>query len=131
MWMLVVFAVFFVLFARAEAKNDGDGNDLLKSCNHVLQSIDDPNKLTSIELSQAIACFSYIEGAYEALQLSSILLNEQPLSVRKILPCFQPGGSPRETVGIVMKYLNDHPEQLKMNRELLVWNALRQAYPCK
>ena len=45
--------------------------------------------------------------------------------------CLPKGGKIRQGVMIVVRYLETHPERLHMKSGVLVYSALRDAFPCK
>jgi hypothetical protein len=42
-----------------------------------------------------------------------------------------PGAKIQEIVDVVYKFLQDHPEELHLDGDVLIINAMKHAWPCK
>jgi hypothetical protein len=103
-----------------------DGNQLLSACKPLLNFIN--NDATSIVGSegQAGECLGLTEGVRRTMmQLNS---NLPP----KMRVCFPSGGiNNGQAIRIVVKFLENNPEKLNLDRTLLTMLAYNNAYPCK
>jgi hypothetical protein len=89
-----------------------DGNDLLEDCSAVNEQ--------SANFSSGV-CNGYIAGISE---MADTILNPGFI-------CPSDNITARQLVRIVIKYLNDHPEQLHERKPKVVLRALVEAFPCK
>lgn len=103
-----------------------DGNQLLSACKPLLNYIN--NDATSIVGSegQAGECLGLTEGVRKTMmQLNS---NLPP----KMRTCFPSGGiNNGQAIRIVVKFLENNPEKLNLDRTLLTMLAYDHAYHCK
>lgn len=102
---LLLLLLALPLVAHSQGRNFETGNGLKADC----------TKGTAVGTSY---CMGYIVGVADS---------------NSYLIC-APGGSRGVTVGqfvdIAMKYLNDNPAELHKDADVLVLNALQQAFPC-
>lgn len=110
--------VIFVLYAASIAVGQGDkprqdGNELLLSCQSVVDSMSD-GSLKGNAYDRGF-CVGLVEGIAYA---SSTV-------------CVPKGVTIGQEVRVVAKYLNDHPEQLNHDERILTDAALSNAFPCK
>jgi len=106
-----------------------DGNELLKQCTSAIFSIEsEVYKKEGDEFNTAF-CLGIVRGVKDTLgTLSSV--EGVLLPVYRV--CFPKKGiSVGQAVRIVVKYLNEHPEDLHAYEAILVMKAFYQAYPCK
>lgn len=105
-------------FALAEV-DAGSGNHLLNACNVFMSS--SKQDVGYSEGLDAGYCVGMVSGVAE-----TIILNDKPLA------CLPGSGITREqAVRIVVKYLNNHPEQLHHSASTLAVISFQQAFPCK
>jgi hypothetical protein len=113
----VIALILLSVSAMAQNKSADDGNALLRGCNVELRP---HGPFTLVETSQSGYCRGLIKGIYD------VFLLYEPGIV-----CAPDQVTLRQNVRIVVKYLNDHPEELHIQDSLLVIRALSKAYPCK
>ena len=70
-------------------------------------------------------CLGYLAGVRE-LSIEMFQLGKMPETI-----CFPAGTTNKQTIIIVIEYLNDNPRFLHMSAARLVMIALENAYPCK
>jgi Ssp1 endopeptidase immunity protein Rap1a len=102
--------------AQATPTATTDGNYLLGSCRSSVQGMDNPDLHQNLlEAWRSGLCAGIVRGVW-ALSLSVCAPQEVTAG---------------QSIRIVYKYLQDHPEQLQMFDTKLVDLALTQAFPCK
>ena len=100
-----------------------DGNTLLKDCNAALNYAD--NKTQPDAIAEAATCVGYINGVLDTLTMWNAI-NEADFKIA----CFPDGVSPLQLIRVVVKYLNDHPEELHEAAIVLTFRAASTAFPC-
>ena len=104
---------------------EGNGIDLLKQCTEAIKVMDgvaDPN---TIDVVDAERCMGLIDGFAGA----AAFYESKSGSPRAI--CFPTEGTTiGQSVRIVDKYLQSHPEQLHEPSTVLIFGAFLAAYPC-
>ena len=78
-------------------------------------------------------CLGYITGATQALSTASSRPAEKQSPSASNPPgrfCLPQGVSNVQTMQAVIRYMDEHPEQLRLSAETLVAYALQAAYPC-
>ena len=125
--------VFLVLSAASMASQedvketlDDSGNAFLRIC-----SVLDQEKLSAAETSDALACFSFVTGVWQGVEVeieyAKLLKQTKPAR-----PYCVPGTVEYGQYGkIVLKYIRNHPEQAQLMTAQLVMLALRDAFPCR
>jgi hypothetical protein len=92
------------------------GNWLLTSCQIAVKAHDDPSfTANKMESFQNGYCLGIIQGVTDASQ--DVCPGEHVTYV--------------QITRVVLKYLQDHPEQLDQHGSTLVYRALVKAFPCK
>lgn len=91
-----------------------DGNELLKRCQAVTQSLSYENLL------DFYWCLGFLEGVTS--------MHPSTLPPRSCLP---EGGTYTQVMQVLVKYLKDHPERLHEDQTVLTVDALVTAFPCK
>lgn len=77
-----------------------------------------------------LTCFGYIQGILDTLNFHESVFQKTQLGAGMIT-CMPPEVPEKVIQGIVMRYLDDHPEQLKYSAITEVESALTEAYPCQ
>lgn len=98
--------------ANAGVKGDYD-NELLRDCTHP-----SPGTFT------AGLCLGYLKGVAEMSRLREKLPKLPPVCVPDAVTVGQ-------VRNIVVRYLEEHPEELHYSSIILVTNALDEAFPCE
>jgi hypothetical protein len=100
----------------------GDGNELLEACSLAMSGKDK----TRVESGKSDFCMGFIRG-----YVNSVRLYESALVTlghnNFLCPPIAPVG---QYVRVVHKYLQDHPEKLHYDEGVLVFDALKEAFPC-
>lgn len=112
-FMLVI--MLSISSARAEQRAD----ELLWKCNGTAKD----------EVQAALGklyCIGYISGLIDGHQITSNILKPE----KKFLCLPKDGISNDQAVRIVVKWLNEHPEELHQTARVAVLVALRNAFPC-
>ena len=95
--------------SAADFDGYGTGNKLLATCEStIFYTVSD--------------CLPYIAGAIDMGELD---VTGQPKRW-----CRGPGVSLGQQKDIIIKYLKDHPERRHFPSGALVWQAMREAFPC-
>lgn len=69
-------------------------------------------------------CFGFILGTHSGYFIA------RTGSQQKLVFCIPSGVTNLQTVKIVVKYLNNHPEELHQSADVLVIEAMTAAFPC-
>ena len=101
--------------------------------------VDPPEKVTAKQIVDATACAAYIRGQQDGHFLGVMLAEGKAvakkggktMNVRQAgLYCTPDEVGIEQLVRVVVVYLETHPEKLHQEPYLLVWNAIREAFPC-
>ena len=115
--MKLTLALLFLLvcsYVHAQsARTSNDGNALLHDCTEGMKLL---NGL-SYNTSDAMTCVGFARGFSEALNYSNRI-------------CVTEGSTAGQMVRVLVKYLEDHPEQLAEGEEVVSYRAFRKAFPC-
>lgn len=128
--LLVAILVLAQPSVAQENKVEQDGNWLLKHCIQAVRSLDG-DSLDGTKGMRSMYCLGYISGFVSSHTLTVLITETSPLF------CAPKGGFPRgglqtgQSVRIVVKWLNDHPENLHLDGGMLTLMALRTAFPCE
>jgi len=103
-----------------------DGNGLLQKCGPIEKLYDDPASLSSQEGSGVVYCLGYVDSFLE-----TFYFQRQAKIVPAVPYCLPDEKLPRkDLVSAVVKYLENHPDELHKPAGLHIFMALREAYPC-
>jgi hypothetical protein len=116
---LLVALSFFLAFSPAWA----DGNSLLSNCKK-WEKMERESGDTG-ELMGWVYCHAKVEGVVGTIGVFHLVL---PVKIRV---CFPEGVTIGQNVRIVIKYLQDNPDQLHLPDADLIYLALHKAFPCK
>jgi len=115
---IIALVILFALVSQAMGAN---GNDLLPKRNLAL----DTDKRGPYWMERGY-CVGFVEGVLSTSNIYKALPNTPRLF------CFPPAGvSNEQMIRVVVKYLENHPEQLHFDASILVLTALKEAFPCK
>lgn len=112
---LIVGALFMAVRTEAEELNF-DGNTLLHNC-------PDETQRNPSSIIGPAWCYGYLKGIAEM----QMVIQETP---RLIAYCVPEGVTMSQIKSIVLKYVQDHPEDLHYPSIGLVIVALNKAFPC-
>jgi len=91
-----------------------DGNDLLPRCQASVTSLDTPTWKDAHEAFNAGFCLGLVQGVWYA----------------SANVCTPAGVTFGQLQRVVLKFLQDNPEKLNLNQNLLAEMALSKAFPC-
>ena len=101
------------------------GSDLSHDCKTYVQWTSSRG-LPAEEALDGTQCLEYIKGAIDAYGYATVRnLIKPPDSI-----CMPHGFTGEQAVLIVLKYLDNHPENLHLDAGGLVWVAIHSAFPC-
>jgi hypothetical protein len=109
----------------AHAQNTG--NELLQNCQAALSMPGTPeghSQMVEAERMKGMNCFGYVRGVWDTFSLYEAA-GYPPLA------CIPQEATVGELVRVIVKYLNDHPNQLHEPDNVSLFKALKEAYPCK
>ena len=120
-------ALLTILNGQIFADDMDNGNYLLKICNSAMKTMQEPKELDVEwpELINSAECRSYVNGYANAIEFEN---KNNNLKVKYI--CF-PDKAGLQLWRDVYKYLQDHPQELRYPKSLLVHKAFKVYYPCK
>ena len=120
---LVVLVLCFAGLAHSTGTvPEPTGVKLLEECQTAARNFDNS---PANEAAGGIHCLGYLSGVDDTLSLwKETKGNVQP-------PACIPAATMLELAKVVVKYLNDHPNQLHKSYSQLVILALSDAYPCQ
>jgi hypothetical protein len=113
---LCVFAVGSSIGSRSPQSEPTTGSGLLGSCQISVRSSDDR---------------SYNENSFEAWRDGFCIGLVTGVSSTSPHVCPAEGVTTGQEKRVVLKYLQDHPEELHLDDALLVERALTKAFPCQ
>lgn len=77
-------------------------------------------------------CMGYVMGVYQTLLVwESSPWNAGNGPKPDIFVCPPPGTGYGQMVDVFLKYLETNPSRLQEDEFVLIWDALREAFPCK
>ncbi|VVO43605.1 hypothetical protein PS914_06546 [Pseudomonas fluorescens] len=98
-----------------------DGHNLLVACKMIGQKI----PTDDYSAFESGLCIGFVQGVRQTLTAYADLLpKEQRICVPRAV-------NNKESVGVVVRYLEAHPNQLKQPEVALAIQAHREAFPCK
>lgn len=123
-------AVVFVRPILADSDSKHDGNEFLEKCGPVVKQVSEivvpgGKNPTFDQMFNIGFCLGFMRGIigsngiYESLNKTSLF-------------CFPESGiEARQALRIIVKYLEDHPQDLHYSESTLAILALQDAFPCK
>ena len=108
-------------------ENVDTGMALQKECQAAVSYKNDPSPLT---MQYGAHCFGYVGGLTNMLRLWEATNKANNVSLDGVPACLPEDGSTGQYVRVVLHYLDQHPERLRMAYALLIVTALRDAFPC-
>ncbi len=120
--MKIVAIAVMVFFATApvfavETNRIYRGSDLLRDC----QTVKEFGHREFL-----LGCERYVVGVLDSYQVATVLLKP---SIKAF--CLPKGGTTDQMIKVVIKYLENHPEQLHLPAANVIYLALDDAFPCK
>lgn len=128
--MKTVFTIVLLFGATFSAHaGTSKGDDLIVECKAVL-TLADGGHITDEESAKAAHCLGIVAGVRDTLMLWTGSNRMEMKSIASCA-CIPNDVSNIQATRIVVKYLEDNPEELNQLDTGLVAVALRKAYPCK
>jgi hypothetical protein len=116
---------FISLSGTSYAGGGWVGNDLKPKCDALMTAASDSSTWNGNTALASGQCMGYVAGVIEGTRITSLL------DKRGKYPYCMPGTTtPLQDVAVVVKYLNDHPEQWDFPAGLLITQAFTAAFPC-
>ena len=116
---LLILVLLISFSGAAHSKEDlVSGLDLSMSCSEVMDWVDGKDNVNAQETQR---CYAYILGFAE----STYMHNSRDNTI-----CIDSGVLVLQLVEIVKNYLDEHTEQLHLNKSGFVWAALEDKFPC-
>jgi len=115
----------FIAFNATSGKAEIKGKMLLENCKEAVKYIENKND-SSINHSAVNFCIGYISGVNDLHTkfIDSVATFEPPIY------CTPANTQIEEMIKIVVKFLEQHPQDLTYQGAELTVSALRDAYPC-
>jgi Rap1a immunity proteins len=89
------------------------------------------NSLSDKEAANGIFCIGYIRGVLDTMLTWKAIEEKAKLKPAPAAhPCIPETVPNEEAIKVTIKFLKDHPEQLHLPASILVFRAMRQAFPC-
>ena len=105
--------------------SQGIGTDLFRQCTQAVKAIDEVTDPSTIDFGEAGQCLGMVEGFAGAAAFYESK-SDSPVAI-----CFPAEGlTIGQSVRMVDKYLQSHPEQLQEPSTVLIFGAFLEAYPC-
>jgi hypothetical protein len=127
LWSVVFLLISGCLVAQDDWK--ADGSSLLTKCSLAVRILDG-EKLSSTDAVEGGFCTGYISGSHDTDYMVQMLEEHEKITLMKH-SCPPSNASTGQVVRIVVKYLRDNPERLRMPASVLVTDAVRSSFPCK
>lgn len=119
---LAVIALLMGCSTVVFGQDELDGNALLSHCQAAVRLSDDAAKQTPATVLGGIGCMAYLQG----------LTQGNAVAQRGFAFCLPEGARSGEQLArIMVKHLNENPEDLHLPAGILTTRALMKAYPCE
>ncbi len=117
----------------AKAADFGTGQDVLTHCKRFTEGA---RGSAISEVANATSCGWFVHGVVAGLDMGAAVAAEKVYGTldtyeRLMAFCTPDGVKMGQTVRVVVKYLENHPERLHEHVPLLINEALKEAFPCK
>jgi hypothetical protein len=116
------------------ASEEANGRALLRKCTMALKIIDARPSANNQRPADAMValdggvCLGLVTGVMDTMAAWNVAEPHQDVSVHGCVPW---GLEPGKATRIVVKYLQDNPENLDQRHSLLILMALLKEFPCK
>jgi len=125
-----VAVIFFLLCTSSAFGSSTDGNEVLRKCQTAIRVVDE-GRLSAGDSSDASWCMGWIEGVLDMNNLTGTIADVTDSKKSALYFCASDGIKVGQAVRVVVKYLQDHPQQLDLPGTSLAVMALKIAFPCK
>jgi len=120
-----------VLLLAEAALASPTGNDVLKNCQTAVRSFDN-NGASVSELTDVGWCEGWVRAALELTRSYNDLTDFTKQKPTVLQFCLPESGIPLiQAIRVVVKYLQQHPDQLHEDGMGLTIAALKGSFPCK
>jgi hypothetical protein len=107
-----------------------DGETLSRYCAEY-KHVQSREHTTEEQFAQGSFCIGYIRGVTDTMiTWKEVDIARKATGAGPDHPCIPQSASVDELVRVAVKYLDDHPEDLHLPAESLVFGAMRKAFPC-
>jgi hypothetical protein len=120
--LAVAIVVSFFAATPTKAQCGMTGNDLQEKCR-------EQSKERSDNWFEAGACDGYIVGVIEAQGFWSYVGDASRIRPKPYF-CMPDGVTNGQSIKVVIKYLDNYPEQLHESAVLIVMESMHEAFPC-
>jgi hypothetical protein len=133
-FVLLSFVIAFVLFihpvnAQPASTQEPNGAQLLAECQVAAKGIPKAPE-DAVEFGKGMHCFGYLSGVADTYVFWKQINDSQKANMF-VPACIPEEATNFELAKVVVKYLNDHPNQIHKSYRLLVGLAFENAYPCQ
>ena len=111
---LPIFALICLIAVPSVASTTADGNSLLKECQKAVMLADDGD-VTYGDVAEIASCTGFIHGL---------------MAVPNTFFCIPVNVSTGQAMRVLVKYLQEHPENLHLAKGKLALDAFADAFPC-
>ena len=106
---------------------DRSGIDFLAECS----ALDKDSGLTNIEMAKNMTCLSYVQGLIDGATYGIALTQVESKMRAQPFPFCRPEGvGNMQLLRVALKYVRDNPEKAHVETVVLVFTALKNAFPC-
>jgi hypothetical protein len=117
--ILLAVAIVMSLFAAGQANAQSRaGADLQKQCKQEVR----------VSFAAGGLCRGYIRGLIDAQSVFASDVKHPPSW--ELVSCIAPDVTNAQTIEVVVKFLDNHPELLHQPAAVLVMQSLHEAFPC-
>lgn len=99
-----------------------DGNDLLSACQATIKFSEGDKRVSGVDVGQCTGIAEGVEGTV------MVLNDSLPANLKTCYP--EAGTTNIQKARIVVKYLQEHPDQLHLPASALTLIAYKNAFPC-
>ena len=125
MRVLAAIGIAATLLLSFPAQATLTGDDLLARCSASEKSMNGA-KLTAEEMLDSMWCVGYLSGLLDGFGVADFKVE----NTRMVCPA-EEGLSRSQALGIITRYLRDHPEERPKSGRRDALLALSKAFPCK
>ena len=122
--LIVLVALAASLNTTAEEVKLYTGSELLGDCTAYVQMIDSDGKTRTSSpkiAGKGMGCFGFVFGFGEGVGYAG----------GRFEACFPSDVTRNQYIRVIVKYLEDHPEQLHLDSSVLIDKAFTSAFPCE
>jgi hypothetical protein len=107
-----------------------DGNSLATQCESQ-EKLNAGQGLSDQEFAKGTFCVGYIRGVLDTMVTWKAIDKAKSKPGTTPHPCIPDTVPNSQAVKITLKFLKDHPERLHLPADVLVFQAMHQAFPCR